>query len=239
MEIAKSEVRPAARKKPFVLFRIWQWLAAGLLASLLLILAVEGQKLGAPGSPVTLFWCSIAILAIIVAVLSPPLFFRLSGWLKLAVYIGAVAAIGLTGTCLGALQEAYKRTPQGAKEAALDAATQAKADADAAEQRKAEAEAANFERRQQQTAQFEAKLKACLSFRGRVPAFEQAVQSSLHNPKAFEHVATQLIKDDEEGRNIAMEFRAENGFGAIRTAFVKAQLSPDTCEVSNLSEPES
>lgn len=229
----------AERKKPFILFRLWQWFVAACLTLLLVVLAFEGRKLNAPEAPVILFWCAVAALAFAIATLSPPIFFRLSGRLKLGAYLSAVIAFVVTGTGLGATQEAYKRTPEGAKEAAREALAQAKTDAVEAERRKSEAEAAKFARQQQDAADFESKLKACLLWSGRVPAFDEAVQSSLHNPRAFEHVETQLIKDDEEGRNIAMEFRAENAFGAIRTAFVKAKLSPETCEVSNLSEPES
>jgi hypothetical protein len=236
MEIDNGEISPVAQRKPFILLRIWRYLITAFYSIFALLIAAEWSRLKIPGAPVNLYWSTVALLFAISIAHAPPVFFRLGNRLKVLAYIAAVSGLIMAGMFIGQIQSAYERTPQGAKEAAIEAATQAKLDAKDIEKRKMDAKAAQLEKQQQQRVEFENRLKACLSWDGRMPAFELAVQSRLHNPKAFEHVTTQLIDDDEEERNIAMEFRAENAFGAIRTGTVKAKLSSETCEVSNLSE---
>ena len=125
----------AATKKPFVLFRIIQWAIVALFALIALILVSDIGRLSTPGAPVAAFWVALAVVTAVAAVHSPPLFFRLPNKLKLFAYICIIVAVGVFGDYGRQMQAAYSKTPQGAKEAAAEAA----ADRQAANERAAEA----------------------------------------------------------------------------------------------------
>lgn len=83
--------------------------------------------------------------------------------------------------------------------------------------------------------EIEGKLESCRGFLSdAVPDLVDQVKQSLHNPDSFEHVETTFLP--VVGRNTSMEFRAENGFGAIRKGSISATLDPETCKVTSLGE---
>ena len=123
------------RNKPFILFSIIQWGVVTLFALMALILVSDIGRLGVPGAPVVAFWVALAVVTAVAAVHSPPLFFRLPNKLKLFAYVCVIVAVGVFGDYGRQMQEAYSKTPQGAKEAVAQAA----ADRQAANERAAEA----------------------------------------------------------------------------------------------------
>ena len=50
------------------------------------------------------------------------------------------------------------------------------------------------------------------------------IKSVLHNPDAFEHVSTVWF-DNADHLIVKTTYRAENGFGAIRTGWIKTKVS--------------
>lgn len=62
------------------------------------------------------------------------------------------------------------------------------------------------------------------------------MKASLENPHSFEHVATEILDTSTGGHNVSMTFRAENGFGALRTARVQATVDPSTCTVADMGD---
>lgn len=237
------------RKKPFILFRIVQWAIVAFFGLLTVILITEADKLSLPGAPIILFGVALAAVIGVAALHSPPLFFRLPGKAKLVAYVGIVVGLLVFGNCVRLMTEAYHRTPEGAKvaaeqklqvekQAALDAAANAKAAADAeARQQTAELQA-DLENVKEELAATMTKLESCFSWGHRLSALEDPVREALHNPSAFEHVRTELIRPDTSNDNVEMTFRAENAFGAMRTATIRAHLVPDSCEVENIGTPQ-
>lgn len=226
------------RKKPHILLRIPQWIVTIVLGLIFLVLTVNVGQLQYPGASPILYWAAVAALAIATICLSPPLFFRMSGKIRSRIYIGSAGAFILFGIAIVNLQHAYERTPDGAAAAArreereqIEAVAAAKREEQ--EQRMADAEAslAKLE-------EINEKLEDCFSWGHVLPDLRDEVRDSLHNPGAFEHVETVLIVPDEDRRNVVMQFRAENAYGAIRTGIVKAQLHYDDCSISNISAPE-
>jgi hypothetical protein len=125
-----------ARKKPFILFRIAQWLVAALLGLFALAMLVDLSKLAIPGAPIALFWSALAVFSLAAIILSPPLFFRLPVKAKVGAYVGGLAAFVLLGVYGQQMRTAYEHTPTGAAEAKARAETEAalaKADAIARE----------------------------------------------------------------------------------------------------------
>ncbi len=216
-----------------------QWIVFTFVALFALLVATELRKTSVPGAPVPLLYITVAVTTLIALIHLPPVFTRLprkSGW---AAYGSIVAVMILFGVYLDQMQPAWERTAEGAKELA------ARAEADhhaSAEQAKREEDArmrADMEETKKQLEEIHAKLERCFTtFGHRLPALEEPVKASLHNADAFEHVETVLIVPDEQRNDVEMKFRAENGFGAIRTATVRAQLIADDCSVQNIGEPQ-
>jgi hypothetical protein len=142
------------------------------------------------------------------------------------------------GTAVAQMEAAWERTPQGAKQAAERAKQRAIEAAAQAERDETARQFAELEKVTQELKDYQRKAEACFSFGHRLPALEETVKTSLHNPDAFQHVETILTVPDESRNNVAMTFRAENGFGAIRTATVHAQLIADDCTIQNIGEPQ-
>lgn len=225
--------------------RFAQWIVFGFAALLLAICLGDLTKLGVPGVPVNLVYGAIACAAAVAAAHFPPAFWRLPQVGRPLAYI-ALVAVGYFAISTGtAVRKAYEKTPDGqmelaaqAKEDAAERAIEAKQEAAARKKAEMLASLAEAEATQRQLAEINEKLQGCLGWRERLPALEDPVKESLHNPSAFEHVRTVIIVPGVDRRNVAMVFRAENGFGALRTATVKAQLVPDTCAVQDIGEPE-
>jgi hypothetical protein len=225
--------------------RFAQWIVFGLAGLFALVSLIDTGKIGIPGVSQNLVY-GTAAFALVVALLNfPPLFWRLPRQGRPIAFVALLAAFFLTVTTSGSVRRAYEKTPDGQKELAAqakeDAAERAiEAKQEAAARKKAEmlASLAEAEATQRQLAEINEKLQGCLNWRGRLPALEDPVKESLHNPSAFEHVRTVIIVPDMDGRNVAMVFRAQNAYGALRTATVKAQLVPDTCAVQAIGKPE-
>jgi len=157
----------ASWKRPFILFRVLQWVVAAFFALVALIMAIDIGKLSIPGAPVVLFWVALAGAIIIALIHSPPAFFKLPRVGKILAYVGVPVAIVLFGNYAGQMEAAYSKTPEGAKEAAQRAeeerqaaAERAKADARA----KADQEALAREAADRKQAELEAqKPKVCQS----------------------------------------------------------------------------
>ncbi|WP_461344658.1 hypothetical protein [Brevundimonas sp. GN22] len=75
-----------------------------------------------------------------------------------------------------------------------------------------------------------ADLKNCINWRGQVPSLVSRIRNDLHNPRSFEHVNT-VFNENLAKPVFIMTYRAENGYGAIRTSQVKAFISYDDCSV--------
>lgn len=155
------------RTKPFVLFRVIQWVVAAFFGLLALAMTIDIRKLSVPDAPVALFWLALVALAGIALIHSPPAFFRLPRVGKIAAYVGVLVATGLFGTYAGQMEEAYSKTPEGAKEAAQRAEEQRRAAAEKAKadaRAKADQEALAREAAEQKQAELEAqKPKVCQS----------------------------------------------------------------------------
>lgn len=230
---------PSDTKKPFIMFRIWQWTAVVIFALFIVMLVNDLAKLSLPDAPVVRYWATLIVWLALAGLNSPPAFFRLPRKSKWAVYGAILPAIILFGSTMGGIQRVYEKTAQGANEAAERAQhDQAKAEAEA-KQREARATLQKFADSQQQMQEMADKLESCFTtFGHRLPTLEDQVRNSLHNPHAFEHVETFAIMPDPEGYDVVMEFRAENGFGAVRTARVKAKVVPGSCEINAISKDE-
>ena len=244
------------KTKPSIARRGWsivQWIVSIFLLLIALIFATGSDALNAPGAPVAGYYASVGVLALVAVSLSPPIFFRLPKAGKWLAYIAVLPAIMFVGAMLVQVQAAYERTPEGAKEAearaenekeeaiaaAREAEVQAAADKKKAETAellaKAEAEAEAQREVAASMAEDEAKLADCLAFfGGGVPDLKDRVKEALHNPSSFEHVETTFF--GVSGKNTFMQFRAENGFGAIRSSQVNARVDPDTCKVTELGD---
>jgi hypothetical protein len=143
------------------------------------------------------------------------------------------------GVCLDQMQTAFEATPAGAKQAAIRHKEEAKAAAEQAERNATKRSLAEMDALGKQLQDYNDKAERCFTSWGhQLPALTDAVKNGLHNPHAFEHVKTVLTVADADSNNVEMTFRAENGFGALRTARVKAQLVADGCVVQNIRDPE-
>jgi hypothetical protein len=212
----------------------------------LILLAGDHRKLEAPGAPVALFWVTVVAAGLVLIVHWPSVFGRLPSRWRGGPYIAWVGFFFLMVTTSTSVDSAWERTPQGAAEAKQAEA----ADAEAARVRQIEAEAEERRQRdgaalmeaeqlQEQVQELADKLEGCFTtFGHRLPALETSVKDSLHNPDAFEHVETLAIVPEADGSNVAMKFRAENGFGAIRLGVVKASVDPNNCEIGTIGNPE-
>ena len=202
---------------------------------------VANKGLDVPGAPVTGLLISLAVFALLAISLSPPLFFRLPKLAKIGSYAGFLIAFITFANFNGMVLDAYRQTPEGAREAAESAAREK---IERAEQALAERQAARDQAALEDTRQALADLKdlterleACKSW-GKLPALTERVQEGMHNPDSFEHVSTEFIVPTDQGQNVVMKFRGTNAFGGVVTNQVLARVEADTCEVSDVSQPE-
>lgn len=238
-----NETVEGSRSKPRsireTLLIAWQGLFALILGLFVLTNALSTRQLSAAGAPVLLFWSMIGAGILLTLAHLPAVFVRLpKGGGKVA-YLATGGFFVLWIVTLMQVQTAWQKTPRGAAEAqAAEAARQADA-ADEQHRQATEAALAEAGAAQEQLQEKTKQLESCFTtFGHRLPALEKAVKESLHNPHAFEHVETVAIVPDSERNNVAMTFRAENGFGALRTFVVKASVYPEDCDIAGIGEPE-
>ena len=162
----------------------------------------------------------------------PAPFLRFPGKAKGAAYLSIFAYLLLFGFMLSELQGAWEKTPQGAAEAQQNEVERQAALKVESDRRRIEAQLTEAQRLNQQLADQAGKLEGCFT------ALKDSVKESLHNPHAFEHLETMAVEPDLSRNNVAMTFRAENAYGALRTWVIKASIDPDSCDIAAMGEPE-
>lgn len=218
----------------------WQMLLRWIVVTLILLgfmlpLIAQAWKLAVEGAPLILYCTTVAAVALLALLHAPQIFYRLPKPAVAGVYIGLLVGLMLTGYTLERLDLAFEKTPAGAVQAAERVARE-KAEA---VEREVEAQRQSDLRQIEKTQEAVDKLESCFTMFGhRLPDLEEHLRDTLHNPSSFEHIETISIVPDAEGNTVVMRFRAENGFGALRTAYVKARVVPDTCEIQSIGEPE-
>lgn len=198
------------------------WFVTFVLGITLIMLLTSGRHLSLPGASTTLFWAGVLTLAAAMIACSPLVIRRLDSKKKKFVWLGSLVAFFIAAGSSGNLQQAYESTPAGAF---------AKKGREIEENNRIIAE------RQQE---YTAKLEACFgTFNSdEMPELTDTVKERLHNPEAFEHIETKIALTEIGTTNVRMRFRGENGFSAIRTASVNAQINPDDCSVIFVGKPE-
>lgn len=231
---------PSGQPERSIIYVMVQWIVTVCLLFAIPAFFVNTRMLKAPGAPVELYWSVAAMAVVLTGLNAPPVFFRLKGLVRLAVHALVFVFLGLAGQALGGVEEAYRRTPEGKNEAIdnqvmqqMRAQEQAEAQAESARQEKMLTEDAAREGRVQAARDA---LESCFStFGHQIPKLTNAVEASLENPASFEHVKTEAA-EQAGGYNVIMTFRAENGFGAIRTATVPAKINTEDCSVENIGD---
>lgn len=226
---------PSGGKLP----RTLQWIVflVLLLAAAINLIPLEYRN--APGFPEVLFWASLACGFALALMHLPNVFFRLSRRLKISAYAVVLPALIFSLTVLGYAAEVYDQTPAGKIEKAKRDAADALAAKDAAERANVQRSLAQAEKSRAELEAYADKVEGCFStFGHRLTDLEERVKSTLHNPDAFEHVKTVAVFPDAQGNNVVMQFRAENGFGALRLATVGAKLDADSCKVVDVGQAE-
>ncbi|CAN5293318.1 hypothetical protein BH11PSE5_BH11PSE5_30110 [soil metagenome] len=236
-----------AHNKPNTFRMFWQRCLFSLALLMVVFSLKPLERMEVPGVNHTYVYAALALSIFFAIIHFPYVFWKLPSKLRKPACVALLGSSIFTFAIIGDSQQAYEKTPQGAAEAAdrhwkdvLDAAERQKQSAvEAAEQserNKAQRLVERMADTQKQLQELQEKLESCFSWGHRLPALENPVKESLHNPEAFEHVRTDVIVPDSERNNVVMMFRAENGFGAIRTGSIRAQLLADTCEVQNIGE---
>jgi hypothetical protein len=219
--------------------RFFQWIVFILLSLLVLIVLTPLQYRGLPGFPEILFWISFVCCTVLALTHLPTLFFRLGRRAKISGYLAILPIFIFSMVVVGQAVEAFHQTPAGKIQKAKQDAADALAAKDAAERAETQRILAEGEKTRADLEAYEEKIERCFStFGHRLSALEDRVKSTLDNPGAFEHVETIAIVPDAAGYNVAMQFRAENGFGALRLATVKAKVDADRCDVVEVGSPE-
>lgn len=239
----EAATEPVATKRRGVLNIALRTLAIVLALFILLIAAFEMRKVGVPGVPAIWAYVGLGFAIVTLLLQLPPIFYRLQRWGRIGASLMLPGAVIVFGVAAQEMDPAWSKSPAGIREAAA-AVEMAKRDAAERVERQKEMAAAQAE--QQIADEKEAKqrdaeaarkaVEACFStFAHRLPALEQQVKDGLENPHSFEHVKTVATDPDYYGHNVEMTLRAQNGFGAIRTATVTAKINPTNCSVEDVS----
>ena len=114
------------RRKPFILFRLWQWATAAFIAIIAIALLSDYDKAALPEAPYALYWATVVALIAGSIAHSSPVFFRLPGKAKLFAYLAIIPMFLLSAFTVGRLDVAYAKTPVGTKEAAARMVADAK-----------------------------------------------------------------------------------------------------------------
>jgi hypothetical protein len=233
-ETAVAEPQPAGGRA----LRFLQWVTFVALFFVAVIGFLPVIYIGLPGFPTALFWISLASSSGLALAHLPAMFFRFARNAKVTAYVAILPIFILTMMAFGQGLEAHYQTPAGKAEKAKLEAADALAAKDEAERAETRRALADVEKSKADLEAYEQKLDDCFSSWGhRLDSLEDEVKGSLHNPDAFQHVETLAIVTDSVGNNVAMRFRAENGFGALRAATVKAKIDVSDCSVISVGEP--
>lgn len=228
------------RKKPTTAFYIVQ--SAFVLVPLFILLILFGHftLLWAANAIDAQFWSFVGFASLAAVLSIPTIFLRLPLSLRVVLYVGIVTLLVLMVDYSKQVETVYVKSPAGQRERAPRTISQREVDDSVerlvhqvrAERALAEANAAQEE--VQSNRERAEDIGSCLGWSGKIRPVVEAVKEHLHNPGAFEHVSTSVIGPDPDGMNVEMTFRAENGFGAIRTGTVRAKVSPHTCKLLDL-----
>jgi hypothetical protein len=210
------------------------------LALLLVMLVLpELRKANAPGAPAWAVYLLFGASVAVAAALSPVIFWRMAPPARTAARWSVFLPFALLPFVSAQMDASWVKTPEGAKELAQQAAANQRQAADEAERRETQESLTRLATTQKQLEELNEKLEGCFTrFGHRLPALEEPIKEAVHNPRSFEHVETVITLPDDQRNNVQMTFRAENAFGAIRTATVRAQLIADDCSIQNIGEPE-
>lgn len=216
-----------------------QWGVVAFLAIACLGSALGASEFKAAGVDPSTYFLAIAGMAVVSVGLLPPLFFRLPLWGRVGAYaLGLVAFVAVVWTSSTA-SEAYERTPKGAAEAATLKAEEAAQTERARQEASQKANRAVLAEAERDLADTRSRVQRCINWRGQIPALVRTVKEGMHNPRSFEHVRTEMRIVGSSGvPAVIMQYRGENGFGAIRTQAVSAFIAPSDCSVSAVKEYE-
>lgn len=219
--------------------RFLQWIVFVLALLLALIGLMPLEYRGLPGFPEVQFWIALTCGIALALAHLPAIFFRLDRKLKVSVYAAILPILLFLMMVYGQAVDAFHQTPAGKIQKAKRDAADALAAKGAAEMAKKQRKLAQAEKSRADLEAYADKVEGCFStFGHRLTDLEDLVKSTLHNPDAFEHVKTIAVFPDAEGNNVIMQFRAENGFGAMRLATVGAKLEADSCKIVDVGSPE-
>lgn len=223
--------------RPFAM--LGQLLAWGISVLLLTGALNSFQDRSFPDVQTAVIVAALAVSAVAVIALCPLVFFRLGRALRLTSYVGLIAAIVLVPMAAAEVRAGYDKTPEGKRMAAKRAESDAYWSKVQADRAAMDAQDASDEAEADRIALRSGELAHCATEpNGGIPALQRAVSTSMHNPASFSHDKTEAIAADEVDAgtyNVRMRFRAENGFGAIRPASVRAKIGPLTCSVEGVS----
>lgn len=214
-----------------------QWVMFVLTLLLALSNLFHFEHRGLPGFPEVGFWIMIATSFLLALIHLPKLFFGLSRRWQIGAYIAILPVLAISGQVANQSFAAYHRTPEGAAVKAKRVAEDARSAKDAAERAESKRILEAAATTQAKLQDYNDRLEGCFSsFGHRLAELETKVKETLHNPGAFEHIETIAIVPDEQGNNVGMRFRAENGFGTLRVATVKARIDANDCSVRGIGE---
>lgn len=210
-----------------------QWLVSLAIVACSVMFAMVALMFQSKGADASQLFIASAFAVVVAIALSPPVLFRFPAKARLAIYALIIPAVVANTWTSMKVNEAYERSPAGVLEAKNDAAAEASR---LQAERNEEAIRANLEfaeKYRNDIAASNQKIQECINWRGQVPDLVEHVKNGLHNPSAFEHVKTGTITLDDRTQ-VVMEYRGENGFGAIRTQSVRAKISPGDCSVTEV-----
>ena len=223
-------MKDLARRAARLVRRLAQWAVFGALVIIVPPMIFTAFEANAAGISPAALLIAVAAFSAIAVVLIPPLFFRLPQRAQIAGYVALVPAFIAVVATHSVTDTAYLKTPAGKAAAEAAAAAETFQRQLVAEKERRLASEKLFVEHEQNVAEMHRSVEVCINWRGQVPSLVKVVKEALHNPKSFEHVETQ-IKSVGQTPAVTMQYRAENGFGAIRAATVDAFIATDDCSV--------
>lgn len=195
----------------------------------LLVLAIYGAAMVSrarmEGAPIAAYGVGMTAILLILVIHFPPLFRRLRKWWK-PLYATLAFGLAVHLATQIQLQIFFDQTPQGI---ALENRKARKEMSDSVTKR-------NRQILAEMESQSEAEERQVSVTNGNIDrcrlGLAATVRAGLHNPRSFDHVQTVTDPDSSE---IRITYRAENGFGSVRTATTTAQVDPATCSILSLS----
>ncbi len=106
---------------PPMLLRVLQWSMFAIAALLALTTLIPLQKIGVPGVNPTYVYATVIFCTVIAIIHLPYAFWRIPKGLRVGAYAALIGSFVATVATSTIVREAYERTPEGAKEAALQA----------------------------------------------------------------------------------------------------------------------